>query len=264
MQHPNGLIGAEAGHEMYHHGICTLMLAEVVGMTQGPIAADVKKALEKALVITLQAQRKTNDNNRGGWRYQVAGADSDMSVSGWQILSLRAAKNVGCDVPPDAIKQAVDYLKRSQDQSGAYCYTPFGGPTAPCTGTGILAMCVCVKDAVKSTEVARGGTVLLKSLKDHGALPNALHWNSAHFSYCMYYCAQACFQLGGNYWETFRPFMHKVLLPNQKPNGSWESSEGFGPQYSTSMAVLALAVEYRFLPIYQRGEEPTAERKDRP
>ena len=29
-----------------------------------------------------------------------------------------------------------------------------------------------------------------------------------------------------------------------------------GPAYCTSMAVLALTVEYRLLPIYQRFEEP--------
>ena len=30
----------------------------------------------------------------------------------------------------------------------------------------------------------------------------------------------------------------------------------YGPNYCTAMAVLALTVEYRFLPIYQRVEEP--------
>jgi hypothetical protein len=29
-----------------------------------------------------------------------------------------------------------------------------------------------------------------------------------------------------------------------------------GPNYTTAMGVLALTVEYRFLPIYQRGNEP--------
>ena len=36
------------------------------------------------------------------------------------------------------------------------------------------------------------------------------------------------------------------------------STEGYsiGPNYCSALAVLALTVEYRFLPIYQRGEEP--------
>jgi hypothetical protein len=29
-----------------------------------------------------------------------------------------------------------------------------------------------------------------------------------------------------------------------------------GPTYGTAISILALTVEYRYLPIYQRGEEP--------
>ena len=248
IQHANGLIASNAHHEMYHHGICTLMLAEVVGMTRGELAGEVKKKLEKAVKIILTAQRKGSGVNRGGWRYRVHGDDADMSVTGWQVMALRAAKNVGCDVPPEVIDRAVEYLKRSQDpRSGAFCYFPQGGPTVPCTGTGILALEVCGKDRHRSPEAIRGGNFLLRY---------PLRWGEHHFFYSLYYRAQANFQLGGNYWEHFRPQMHKVLLQHQSSNGSW-NGEGYGPSYATSMAVLALAVEYRFRPIYQRGEEPT-------
>jgi len=253
MQHPNGSFGLEAGHEMYHHGICTLMMAEVVGMTQGPLADEVRKGLEKAVAIVLIAQRKgthPNDPNRGGWRYRIASTDADLSVTGWQMMALRAAKNVGCDVPPEAIDRAVDYVRRSQNAySGAFCYTPGGGPTVPCTGTGVLALAVCTnKKPADLPEAVKGGNFLLRSPPQ---------WNSHHFAYSTYYCSQAMFQLGGNHWDFFRPKMHEVLLRNQNPTtGSWFASDGYGPTYGTAMAVLALAVEYRFLPIYQRGEEP--------
>jgi hypothetical protein len=71
----------------------------------------------------------------------------------------------------------------------------------------------------------------------------------------MYYCSQAMFQLGGNYWEYFRPRMHEILLRSQTSTGAW-NVDAHGPSYATAMSVLALTVEYRFLPIYQRGEEP--------
>ena len=251
MQHANGLIATEAGHEMYHHGICTLMLAEVVGMTQGDLAKEVKAKLEKAIKIILLAQRKgrhANDPYRGGWRYRVNGIDADMSVTGWQLMALRAAKNVGCDVPPQVIERAVDYIKRSQDpRSGAFCYTPGGGQTIACTGTGILGLEVCGKDKHRSHPATRGGDYLLRF---------PLRWGGGHFFYSIYYCSQATFQLGGNYWEYFRPRLHEVLLRHQTSTGSWNGNQ-FGPNYATAMGVLALTVEYRFLPIYQRGEEPT-------
>lgn len=252
MQHPNGLFASEAGHEMYHHGICTLMLSEAVGMTQGPLAADVKKAVEKAALILLQAQRKgnsPNDPHKGGWRYRVAGYDTDISVTGWQIMAMRAAKNVGCDIPPDSIDQAVAYVKRCQDPyTGGFRYTPGGGVTVPCTGTSILCLAVTGKGVKQIPEAVKGGNYLLKH-------PPA--WGQGHFFYSIYYCSQAYFQLGGNYWEFFRPKLHDVLLKNQNPAGFWTSNDGYGPNYATAMGVLALTVEYRFLPIYQRGEEPT-------
>src|SRR5439155_4493997 len=69
-QRPNGLIAAGAGFEMYHHGICTLMLAEVAGMTDNKLGEEVRRRLERAVEVVLKAQRTTG-THRGGWRYQV-------------------------------------------------------------------------------------------------------------------------------------------------------------------------------------------------
>jgi hypothetical protein len=246
----NGLIATNRGWEMYQHGICTLMLAEVAGMSQDKkLATEIREKLVKAVELIVRAQRKPGSRfHRGGWRYQAAGYDSDMSVTGWQLMALRAAKNVGCDVPIDCIEKAVDYIKRSRDPtSGGFAYMATGrGVTIPCTGTGILALEICGKDWHRSPEAKKAGSYLLKHLKN---------WPDTHFSYGIYYCSQAMFQLGDNYWKSFRPFLHQRLLGNQLGNGSWLCHENFGANYSTSMSVLALTVEYRYLPIYQRDEE---------
>ena len=96
-------------------------------------------------------------------------------------------------------------------------------------------------------------------------LKNDLSRSRPHYSYGIYYCSQAMFQLGDNYWNSFRTKLHDQLLPNQNSSGSWSGRISddytFGPNYCTSMAVLALTVEYRFLPIYQRDEEPAEEKK---
>lgn len=254
-QHANGLIAGEGGHEMYHHGISTLMLAEVAGMTDGPLGDEIRDRLERAVAIILKAQRTGTGQDKGGWRYQVAHVGgSDISVTGWQIMALRAAKNLGCDVPPSAIERAVDFIYRCQDRnSGGFRYTPNDAVTIPCTGTSILALELCGKEQHNSPPVQRAGAFLLKD----GNLPR---WGGSHFFYGVYYGSQATFQLGGNYWATYRPRLRDVLLNNQEANGSWSGGgydSSFGPAYCSAMAVLALTVEYRFLPIYQRGEEST-------
>ncbi|MGL4555363.1 MAG: hypothetical protein ACRC33_29700, partial [Gemmataceae bacterium] len=87
---------------------------------------------------------------------------------------------------------------------------------------------------------------------------NLPRWGNWHFSYNIYYGSQATFQVGGNYWTAYRAQLHRTLLANQGDTGSWLNAQDstYGPNYCTSMAVLALTVEYRYLPIYQRGEEP--------
>jgi hypothetical protein len=262
-QAANGLI-ATAGHqEMYHHGIATLMLAEVAGMTDTQLGKDVRQALEKAVEVILVAQRK-DGQHRGGWRYTRVGYDGDLSVTGWQIMALRAAKNLGCDVPADKIEEAVGYIKRcQQDTTGGFCYFPGSRLTVPCTGTAILALEICGKNQHRSREVLKAAAFLREEgkglgLRNKGRFPT---WGSPYFFYSVYYCSQAMFQLGGNEWIDARPKLHKEILDNQAANGSWLSPDGgsrpYGHNYCTAMAVLSLTVEYRYLPIYQRGEEPT-------
>jgi Prenyltransferase and squalene oxidase repeat len=245
-QQENGLFAGDSGLEMYHHGICTLLLAEVCGMTDRTLAADLRPALEKAVRLILQAQRVEPGVFRGGWRYRPDSPDADTSITGWQLLALRAARNIGCDVPAERIEQAVGFLLRCRDgRSGAFCYQPGARPTLACTGTGILALELCGKERHRSPETLAGGGHLLK---------NPPRWSEEHFFYTAYYCSQAMFQLGGNYWDFYRPRLHAILFDHQQSNGGWVGNETAGPTYCTAMAVLALTVEYRLLPIYQRDE----------
>jgi hypothetical protein len=252
-QKTNGLLGDDGQQEMYQHGIATLMLAEAAGMTDAQLGEDLRKAVAKAVRVILKAQR-TQGENRGGWRYRVVGDDSDMSVTGWQLMALRAARNVGCDVPAEAIDQAVAYVKRCHDlRSGGFRYSPHGGVTVACTGTSILALEICGKEHHLSQEALRGGAFLIRK----ELLPNL---RQPYFFYSIYYGAQAAFQLGGNYWTIYRPRLHEVLLDVQGRLGVWDTRSGDAQQggraYCTAMAILALTVEYRFLPIYQRAEDP--------
>jgi hypothetical protein len=247
VQRPDGLISGNFNQQMYHHGISTLMLAEAWGMTGEKLAHEMKPGLEKAVALILKAQRTEKTQNRGGWRYQAAGLDADVSVTGWQLLALRAAKNLGCDVPQERIALAVGYLERCRDPvSGGFCYTPGGRVTVSCTATGILGLELYGKERHHSREALQAGSYLLKQ---EGLTPG-----NEYFFYSVYYSAQAMFQLGHNYWSFYRGRLHKVLLDTQRPNGSWVGGEGYGPSYGTAMCVLAFTVEYRLLPIYQRDE----------
>ena len=68
----NGLVVSKSSHgPMYCHGISTLMLAEVVGMTADPeLAERCRTALARAVKLILLACRNLarSQNHAGGWR----------------------------------------------------------------------------------------------------------------------------------------------------------------------------------------------------
>jgi prenyltransferase beta subunit len=267
-QQVNGVISSQqyGMTVMYSHGICTLMLAEVIGlMPDRAEATNLRKQLESAvrLIKSAQAQAK-HGQNAGGWRYSIEPGNADMSVTAWQVMALRAAKNVGCDVPTSIIDSAVEYVKRSQAPNGGYTYTPRANVTLACTGAGILSLELCGKEYHKSAASLNAAEFLDRNIKAAARQGDNHFRQQQHFFYGVYYMSQAMFQIGGDYWKFYRQYLHWLLLHpdgnQQKPGGFWygvsNDDQQAGVNYCTAMAVLALTVEYRFLPIYQRGEEP--------
>ena len=57
-----------------------------------------------------------------GWRYQPNSNDSDISVTGWQVMALRAAKSAGCAIDSTRIDRAVGYLKRCTVKDGGFAF----------------------------------------------------------------------------------------------------------------------------------------------
>src|SRR5262249_46124804 len=74
--------------------------------------------------------------------------------------------------------------------------------------------------------------------------------NQMWMEYARYYQAQALFQGDVGSWEKWNKLLIRQLKQAQLPDGSFQGQ--FGPSISTSMSLLALALNYRFLPIYER------------
>jgi prenyltransferase beta subunit len=226
------------------------MLGEVLGMVDEsrPGFERLDRVYLDAVNLILRAQNVAKDrSSSGGWRYHPNSTDSDISVTGWQLLALRAARDNGLPVPRRNIEAAVAYVKRCLHPLGGFGYQPGGEPTAARTGTGVLSIEICGEH--QSPEALRGGEWLLK---------HPLEWRGPFFFYGVYYCSQAMYQLGGESWKTWRSLTESLLLPRQRGDGSWpappeETHElHAGTAYCTAMAALALSVDFKLLPIYQR------------
>lgn len=259
LQTAQGYYGQRDGSRMYGHGIITLMLAEMVGMgadEQQDLLLRDRTARAIDLILRSQAVPKTSIH-RGGWRYDPHSTDSDISVTVWQLMALRAASNAGFDVPASSIARAVDYVKRSyrsdRDDDGRplqldrpFSYQAHGGDQQfSTTAAGILSLQVAGQyDAL---EVLGGANYLVANP------PAPYHrW----FYYGTYYYAQGMYQRGGEHADLARRVTEELLMGMQNDDGSWHARErsehSAGRIYATSLALLSLSVRHHFLPIYQR------------
>lgn len=232
-QKANGLlVGRRGGSVMYSHGFATLALAEVYGQIDDP---RVGPALKKAVGLILTAQ-----NQLGGWRYNVGSRDADSTVSGAQMIALRAAAQAGIEVPLKNVKRGVDYYKSIYCLGGGFGYTGPHGPNVPRAGIGLLVF--SLSGAYRADETKTTADWLYTNLGGR---------SSGHKYYSAYYCSQGMFQAGGKYWRLWNDTMNTMLMASQSDDGSWSGGQG-GVVCSTAFALLAMEINYNFLPIYQR------------
>ena len=239
---PNGMIGPT----MYDHGIATVMLCEVYGMVDEDRRKLMDPMIAKSVKLILDAQKRTQGTHAGGWHYTPTQIDADISCTGWQLMALRGAANCGANVPKTAIEAGMAYIKRNAVRGGGFGYMGPSDPNPSRTGTGILSLELLGEHNTK--EAIAGGDFLIRVPPTNPSDP--------FYYYAVYYCSQSLNQLGGKYWEQVYPRLRDTLLARQQAQGSFPPGQGAeaqgGEPYATSMAVLALGVPYRYLPLYQK------------
>lgn len=233
---PSGLVyeSGMSGHPMYHHGLATLALAEAWGESWD---SRMRDKLKRAIELIIRTQ-----NAKGGWRYFPRVYDADISVTVMMLLALRAAKDAGMNVPKSVIDSGIEYIKNCSNPDGGFNYTGSGTSNFSRTGAGVLSLQVC--GDYKAREVQKGIDYILKQKGK-----KISQW----YYYGVYYSSQGVYQWGGQAWEEWYPFIRQDLINRQNSNrqkdGSWPRQYD---QYSSAMAILVLAIPYRYLPIYQR------------
>jgi hypothetical protein len=220
------------GNTMYNHGFATLTLAEAYGAVNDPRLGPALLEAVK-LILTSQAQ-----NGFGAWRYSPESKDADTTVSGAQVIALLAARNAGFGVPEDAIKKALLFYQQCQSGDGGFGYTGPGGSNGPRTAIGALVFALAKQKDSPSYKSA------FQFLNQAGLT------ESHYYHYYIYYASQAFFHGSVEAWEAWNRINLNLLKNSQKPDGSWDGS--FGTVFATATSLLSVALNYRYLPIYER------------
>jgi len=238
---------------MYSVVLSALFLTEVSGMVDPKRQKKVDDLIAKSIKFILDAQAtKKAFINQGGWRYRGNSTDSDLSISGWALMTLKSARLNGADVPDKAIKDALSYVKRLRDPKGGFKYWA-SGDRGRLGMAGVALTCLELTDKHGSAYNRSIGDFIVKHHKEFSAYGPTPHNYKDWTFYAIYYCAVGTFQLGGDYWKSYSDWLYKKHMKTQKKDGSWGDVKK--STYHTAITVLALTLPYQQLPIYQRHEE---------
>jgi len=238
------------GGSMYHHGFAMLGMAEAYGAVddrnlwtspRSPEQLSIGQSLELAVRAAVTSQKS---NTLGAWRYNPSGSDADTSVAGAVLMGLLAARNAGIEVPDESIDKAISYFARMTAPSGQVAYSGgIGGFNESLARISIGALVYAIARRKDLPQYKQTLGYLQGKLTGGSAGHGGIEYQS-------YYQAQALFQGDIEAWKKWNQGLVRRLKTAQKEDGSIDGSQG--THVATTLSLLALAVNYRFLPIYER------------
>ena len=251
----------------YANGICTLALAEAIGMDCD--GNNLKNYVFKGVYYLLN-----NQNKSGGFDYTGPSIRDDMSISGWCILGLKSAMNVKVSdkIINRSLQKFKDFLLTAEgtkddtptSKGFAWYSLPIGSKDENLSGAAgggcqAIAMALCQLLGWQKTspwmQAAVDGQILKIPLKYVD-----VDVNRVYFAY------MALFQMGGKQWKAWNDPISKILVEAQRVDddfkGSWDKigenkiNKG-GRVMCTALICLCLETYYRYtvLRTYSLKEE---------
>ena len=231
----------------YPHAIATYALAEAYGMTKLPM---FKEPMEKGLAVIINGQQ-----DGGGFNYNFDKSGRwDLSISGWNILAMKAGDISGSSNPKirEALHKSRDFLKKTAYANGRFGYSQPGIEKDNYHMTAIGTHCLQILGEKDSAEVKEAINTIAQNVKVAWADPNRKQTSVVSFEcYGWYFCTQAMFYRGGQAWQEWYKMYSREICQGQKADGHWDAPPvAFGgkidvgemePYYATTLCNLMLS-----------------------
>lgn len=255
-----------ASDGMYSQAIATLAAIEAVSELKD---TKLKPMAEDALQVIIKAQNtehkpgdlggpiNQDEDSYGGWRYSPEDTGSDISVTGWQVLTLRAAKNTGFSVPDWCFELAAKYVRSLYSkEEHTFGYQSPGGESCARAGMGALSLQLCGYPEDSCIGPA------LRYMQDHAPTWNLEQPGDGYPFYYWYYGTRAMLIAGDDDWRIWKDWTCRMLVDNQKEDGTWEAKqteESIGTIYVTALGAMMLEFCCGYLPAYMpKRAEPAS------
>jgi hypothetical protein len=256
-QRPDGgLIGSNSSGDrfhqqfMYEHGIAAFALGEAcaVGGPDSHERGRYLESLHKAIQFIYRMQ-----HSDGGWRYNDRLQEiSDTSVTGWQVLALKTAKEAGIDLDPECVRKVRGFFDlRATGENGRTGYDNRNVATEATTGVGMLAKQFLLDEP--EAPLVHDASSYLAGYAERTWPSHSAQGHDKDF-YLWYNCTLAMFQAGGDNWKRWNSIVRDTIINLQRHDGctrgSWDPNSRWGDRggriYSTALAALTLEVYYRY------------------
>lgn len=243
----------QLGTGMYQHGFALLCLADCYGAVDQRLLGEefprLERTLGEALTLGVEcAVTSQQQNPFEAWRYSPRTREADTSVSGAVLMGLLGARNAGVAVPDAAIDGALRYFSKMTSAEGDVGYSGIGSFAASEARTAIVTTVFAVAKRREAAAflAARRRTLEHISGGGHGS-------DSSHPCYRRYYVSQALFQTDHAAWRAWSTENTRDLMGRQAEDGSLRMDGTFRQGcYPTGMLLLSAALDFTFLPIYER------------
>jgi hypothetical protein len=266
-QAPGGAFCSEQMKWGYNQSIATLAMVEAYRASDSP---EWKESARKGLQNLVAGQSLApKSNDLRGWRYDFKSRESDISVVGWCVQALAAARRAGMEVPPRALQGAYDFCEEVTDRAtGHVGYTKreeaglqvkavgmndqhLNHPTLAAIGLGVrFATLYDFKDSL----LERSAKLLADDMPSWDSTRKGndyYYWHYGTLTLRRFDGPESTRTKKGAYWKAWGAEMRKALGAGQARNaklcgdGSWDSDDRWGFEggrvYATALNTSTLA-----------------------
>ena len=235
---------------MYGHAIALMAMNEAMTMTTigDPKNHEFYDMLYQATSFTGAAQ-----NHSGSWGYYPQ-SPGDLTLTGWQVLSLIGSKRNKIPLQTQTLADARDYTLSTREED-RYWFGYKGPPGKPTTTAIGLTLMLYLGESPKHSRMMEA----LAQLADRGPLLNNVYHNY-YGTLALHHSRHS--DQGKHNWEKWNSVLRDHLINSQEKSGhesgSWHFDDRWGNVggrlYTTCMCALTLEAYYRYEPLYGPSE----------
>lgn len=262
-------INADSGKSRMHgHGYALLFLSLVYGEYSTDFEGYDEFALLKRAINAAIKKSEESQTEDGGWAYEPNDSNHEGTITVCVLLGLRAVRDIGFHVSKRTIEKAIKYIRDSvleEKDTVSFKYSLHSNDFSRDKGFPLTAAALSALQATgtygeeKDQDIRRIYTKGIEFLKR-----NTPPFDQTNNWYGHFHAAQAFFLFvtdehsNEEYvrhldWFRWKTKIFPDLINSQINDGSWKTQGGnTTPIFSTAIATFILALQYQYIPAFQR------------